>query len=459
MSETLAEVEDGPLEVDRPIFGEDDGPEGSRLADVRRALNKGPMPSKPVEYDVEEAEFWLKRYLPSGSVLEFINPRDTSGDPPKVAVLVHKTVSTPSGIWVHVQFLGASTEEEKKQASKFFRTSTEQIHICNTRDGRCPEKDDVGLHLTKFTWFPPGDFTAAYLTSYGKKLVSKGKKMALEEDAAAKAREEEEEPGAEGKGRSAVEKRLSALRRRSGEPRRVTFADTTERPASQRPEDASRAAGAGIGGRARASSSLALVSPRDVKQEITVSDTTDSEGQSRKKKKKEKGQDLGKTLALVAKDRALKETPKERRRSRSRSRGRRRRRRKKRSSGSDSGSESSRRASSSEDSLIAPLKKRSQKTPGSVFQMLEATAVEKLSADGILEEGYEAGGEKGQRPKMLTFYQLCLKPHLDYRGRDCKELAVLARSLDLLRSGRLAELADVLDEGSYPDLAKLSNLS
>ena len=45
---------------------------------------------------------------------------------------------------------------------------------------------------------------------------------------------------------------------------------------------------------------------------------------------------------------------------------------------------------------------------------------------------------------MLTFFQLVLRPALDPRSRDCKELNLLARSLDLLRDGRLAELADVL---------------
>ena len=55
---------------------------------------------------------------------------------------------------------------------------------------------------------------------------------------------------------------------------------------------------------------------------------------------------------------------------------------------------------------MAPLKRRALKTPGSVFQMLEESAVERLSADGIVEEGYEASGSKGQGPKLLTYYQL-----------------------------------------------------
>ena len=93
---------------------------------------------------------------------------------------------------------------------------------------------------------------------------------------------------------------------------------------------------------------------------------------------------------------------------------------------------------------MAPLRKRSQRSPGSVYKMLEELAVERLSVDGVVEEGYEALGLRGQRPKILTYFQLVLKPQMDSKGRDCKELAMLARSLDLLRDGRLAELADVM---------------
>ena len=71
--------------------------------------------------------------------------------------------------------------------------------------------------------------------------------------------------------------------------------------------------------------------------------------------------------------------------------------------------------------------------------MLEESAVERLSPDGVVEEGYESAGLRGQRPKLLTYFQLCLKPHVDVRSRGCRELAV-TRSLDLLREGRLTEL-------------------
>ena len=48
---------------------------------------------------------------------------------------------------------------------------------------------------------------------------------------------------------------------------------------------------------------------------------------------------------------------------------------------------------------MAPLKKRSRKSPGSVYRMWESTAVERLSADGIVEEGYDAAGLRGRSPR------------------------------------------------------------
>ena len=48
-----------------------------------------------------------------------------------------------------------------------------------------------------------------------------------------------------------------------------------------------------------------------------------------------------------------------------------------------------------------------------------------------------------RRPKIFT-YQLALRPNLDRKSRDCREISLLARCLDLLREGRLANLADTL---------------
>lgn len=131
-------------------------------------------------------------------------------------------------------------------------------------------------------------------------------------------------------------------------------------------------------------------------------------------------------------------------RKRSRSQTRRKRKKKKKRKGSPGGTDSSDDSSStsSSRSLMAPLKRRSERSPGSVFQMLEDQAFAHLAQDGVLDEGGDVN--ERQKPRLFTYFQLCLKPHLDMRGRDGKEMAMLARGLDLLKSGRLAELADLL---------------
>jgi len=79
-----------------------------------------------------------------------------------------------------------------------------------------------------------------------------------------------------------------------------------------------------------------------------------------------------------------------------------------------------------------------------VFKMLEDQAVEQLAQDGVLEEEYMDGSGDGKRPKIFTYFQLALKPGLDTKSRDCREISLLSRCLDLLREGRLAHLADTL---------------
>ena len=67
-----------------------------------------------------------------------------------------------------------------------------------------------------------------------------------------------------------------------------------------------------------------------------------------------------------------------------------------------------------------------------------------------VSSGRYPGGESGQlrqhgtAGKFHTFFLLCLKPQMDPKSRDTKELFLLSRSLDLLRQGQLEQLADAL---------------
>ena len=302
--------------------------------------------------------------------------------------------------------------------------------------------DEDALHLQRFHWFPPGDFTADWLTAAAKKLVKKGAEKELE--GGRDPLFPTEELGVEDASRtpSTIEQRLSALR---GPGRRVSFAERPTVVSASRQAEGRKAARDGAGGGHRALAPVVAPPLAKVKDE-EAQVISDSE-QSKKAAKKAKKRSLATTLAKAAKLRNAQEEKEEQKNKRSRSRSpgkKKKKKRKKRSSDSEESGDSPGHSSSSEASLMAPLKKRSRKSPGSVYRMPEETAVERLSADGVVEEGYEAAGLRGQRPKMLTFFQLVLRPALDPRSRDCKELSLLSRSLDLLREGRLAELADVL---------------
>lgn len=161
---------------------------------------------------------------------------------------------------------------------------------------------------------------------------------------------------------------------------------------------------------------------------------------------KKKSQSLGQALAEAASSHSRSSKPSRRKkRSRSRSKSKRSKKRRRKSSSRSSSARSSKDSDSSEDSLMPPLKRKSQRTPGAVFKMLEEHMCERLSHDADIGTSFlDEDGQDSQRPKFQTYYQLCLKPALDPRSRDAKELSLLSRGLDLLRSGKLEHVADVM---------------
>ena len=76
-----------------------------------------------------------------------------------------------------VKVVGATTEEAKKEATKYFKGGRRRIHLCYKIEGGCPEGDQDAFHINQFTWYPPGDFPADYRSSRAKKEVAKGKEM------------------------------------------------------------------------------------------------------------------------------------------------------------------------------------------------------------------------------------------------------------------------------------------
>ena len=99
--------------------------------------------------------------------------------------------------------------------------------------------------------------------------------------------------------------------------------------------------------------------------------------------------------------------------------------------------------SSSTDSNLPPLQKMSQRRPGSVLDMLNSHVAEALNKAGV-EEDASSRMASGAGSLISSYFQILLKGEVKGKVRDLRELDTLARCLDMLQAGQLAELGDSL---------------
>eukprot|EP00435_Cladocopium_sp_Y103_P023638 s3347_g5.t1 len=422
--------------------------EEDRRERVRKAARRVPHPTIPQNYNLVEADFWRHRHLPVGSVLEY-TPNDVAfAAAGKISVLVVKSVSNARGVELVVRPVESEEESFRKKFKSLFKGQRKNHHLCYMDDeGQCPLSDQPGVHLTNFYWFPPGTYAPNWLTRAATKLVESGVGLCKEAEREEAGGDQEEDAGK----LSETERRLNRLRAK-GTPH-ISFATRGDSPALGSRLDGRRVSPR-VGALRKPTNSdyapaIQDAPPRQVKTEIVVNDS-DSEKVKREKssRRKSKKKGIADTLAqavAVRQDLMTKSSSSKRRRSRSRSRhkDKKRRSRRRRSSNSRS-SEDDSSSGSSDISLQPPLKKRSEKDPGSVFKLLLSQAAEQLAQEGLETDQIPSNLSSGQKVKLYTFYQLALRPHLDIRSRDNKELALLAKSLDLLQEGDLPRLADVL---------------
>eukprot|EP00438_Fugacium_kawagutii_P023166 Skav227291 [mRNA] locus=scaffold4822:63704:66064:+ [translate_table: standard] len=412
--------------------------------ELARSLDGRAPPTEAVEYDVEEAALWEHRHIAAGSVISFQMADEATGvDHGEVAVSVEDVVNQADGIHLTVRLAGAEDVGTRAKLQSEFRKGRNKVHICYIQDGQCPIWEEQAIHVRRFTWHPAGSFKRPWLTATGKKLVAsgatllgtlkgKGGRVPGRRRSAMKDVAEEEPPGR--KEGVDLKARLRALSEAAG--KRVTFAGDGTRAEGNSGVRAARP-------KAGAASPLAISNSAAagamVKTEPILVDSGGEELNTTGKLKTKKGE-IGMRLAKLAQSKATKEPQTKR----SRSRGRHRKRRRRRSSSRSGSDKSSKSESSSSRDLMPPLKKRSQKNPGSVLRMLEEQASEHLAKDGVLEEGETAAHLEGAKSLIYTYYQIGLRTTMDPRSRDAKEVAVLAKSLDLLREGQLAQLGDTL---------------
>eukprot|EP00435_Cladocopium_sp_Y103_P010431 s3888_g2.t1 len=381
-----------------PAEEEEDVEEEERKAPSRRevgeSLRKARKPTVAQMYYLAEAEFWRQRHVPAGSVIVFSGGYIEESSLAECAVLVKERESTDQGIWLKVKTVGCSDKAFQKTFTDRFKRGRTRVHLCYGEISQCTLAEEDGVHIDRFTWFPPGDFGAKWLTT---EIVAEGTRMALAELEAA--RQEDDREGDSSK----LEQRLNKLKEKIG--RRVTFDGTVrEFHRDYRAGGDQETPRGGITRRADRlpGGPLALTDVSKVKKE-DVESISDSEERSKKDMKKKPRKTVEDRLVKAVADRRKQEEKKDRRE-----------------------------------------KKRSRSRRSRMFKLLEDQAMEQLAQEGVLEEEYMADTKEGKRPKIFTYFQLALKPGLDSKSRDCREISLLSRCLDLLREGRLANLADTL---------------
>eukprot|EP00438_Fugacium_kawagutii_P000234 Skav212279 [mRNA] locus=scaffold732:326080:334230:- [translate_table: standard] len=110
----------------------------------------------------------------------------------------------------------------------------------------------------------------------------------------------------------------------------------------------------------------------------------------------------------------------------------------------DEEEESSSKASDSELSFEAPLRKRAAKNPGSVMQMLIKHIQDQMDLNSMVDEGVHRGDALVGGIRVSSYFSMLIRPYFPQGNPLLRELFSLAQTIDLLRSGRLSEAGDSL---------------
>lgn len=399
----------------------------------------------PVDWTTDSALYRAARPVRVGRVVVFVM---RSPGPPvqtgKVACLVVGVEEQENGAWASVKLLGVENEGVKAQAQAAFSRKKLPLHLC------AEEGCEVGkaVHLRGFTVWPEGAFHAPWADK--KAMKDMGKFLQRE-----KGPPPESPPVGEGQPGSATAKlaqlrqRVQSTSREAGgtkTPRAVHFAPLVEQTVPP-----------GILKRTR-------MIP--IKGEETIPVSSSEAESSLEERAQKKMRSVGGALAAaVAKQNAEVLAPRTSRTgagsskrhspqhvgsqspmvgSPAKKKKKKKSKKKKRKNDSGSSSDSEDSSSGSSD-LKPPLQRKAEKKPGSVLRMLMEQVVLSLSdislAEGELADGAAAVNASA---KVLSYYQVAVRPHLQHRARDDKELHTLATCLDTPRQGQLERLGDLL---------------
>lgn len=214
--------------------------------------------------------------------------------------------------------------------------------------------------------------------------------------------------------------------------------------ASYHEQLALRAAGAADKGHHSGGGSRAL---KKRSRSPSPSGSKDIKKDAKEGKKDKKKKDKGSSRSREKKKKKKKDKKKERKAKEKKKKKRKRTRSAGRTDSSGSGSRScseNTETSDGEMAMEAPLRKKSQKTPGSVLNMLLEHIAAQLQQNAEVDTPATGHRDITSGVKVTTYLALSIKPHFQHRPKELRELHMLATSLDLLRQGHLARLGDVL---------------
>lgn len=113
------------------------------------------------------------------------------------------------------------------------------------------------------------------------------------------------------------------------------------------------------------------------------------------------------------------------------------------SSSEEDSTEEDKDSRSSESECEAPLKKKSQQSPGSVLQMLTDHVKDSLDQGALANQAGE-GNSMTNGVRIMTYFNLRRKPGFGAYQRELRDMFHLAAVMDTWRAGQLLAAGDVL---------------
>ena len=399
-------------------------------------------------------DFWELPKIPVGSVITFDLPSPKPEEKEAAIAVLILTVASDEHGWLYgVKFLGASEEWAKPVYGSLLNRQKRKIHICQVPPRECPA--EAAAHLSSFTFWAPGKFSAGYVEKRQMKDMEKflaAQQQKKEEQKAAaeqSAREKAAPPPPSGKpdGQETGPEKLAALRSRLVSQRgalppvpgpSVHFQDQPSYfPARPGILKKSTLAGSALdpfvissGGE---SEHEQPVEPEKKKRKVTVGSALTLAAQA-----KTSGGFPSQPVDVKKEGEGTRKKPKEKKSSK--------KSKKKKKKKEEPSSSSAYESDSTSSEVLPPLQRKAKKKPGSVLRLLMDHVMKSLSDASVLTSGdpRTAASAVNSPARVQSYFQILVRGHLGQRQRDEKELHSLAIALDALRDGDLERVADLL---------------